>query len=245
LEILKLIGWDPAWGERNPDGLVVARVENRALRVTSVECLEGEKTLRRRLTEELSPDTPAWIAMDGPVVCPNDTGSRPVDRLAQTLFRAFHAGPHPANRTLCRRIVRVVENLRDVGVVPGWSSCVGSDPAWRAWLAEVFPHPALVRWGHLTRTFKYKRGPVAQRREEFARLQRFVRTLLAARFPEVDPGPVAPLLDEPWSKPVEDQLDAFLSLLVGWQHLRSDGRETELLGDLESGFLLVPKREHP
>jgi predicted RNase H-like nuclease len=241
LEFLKLIGWDPAWGERNPDGIVVAEPTKSGLRVLTVECVAGDAALRQWMGKQLRSRQPAWVAMDGPVVCSNENGSRPVDRLAQKIFRRFHAGPHPANRRLCHRIVRMVDELRRAGVRPGWATQPSPEPGWRAWLAEVFPHPALVRWGNLERTLKYKKGTVAHRREEFARLQGLVQEVLASLFPEVDPGPVLPLLQADWSKPVEDQVDAFLSLLVGYQHLRSAGQETEVLGDLDTGFLLVPR----
>jgi predicted RNase H-like nuclease len=111
-------------------------------------------------------------------------------------------------------------------------------------VAEVFPHPALVRWSGRARIFKYKRGRVEQRREEFAALQHYLRGALDrdGLFAEVRLAPmVEDLLRTPWSKAVEDQTDALVAGLVAWQMVRSAGRETEVLGDRETGFLVVPK----
>ncbi len=110
-------------------------------------------------------------------------------------------------------------------------------------LVEVFPHPATIRLFGLEQIVKYKRGPVAARRAEFARLQGLLRECLRTRFA---PGewPETPaltaVLSAPWTKPAEDRLDALLCALVGYHHWRHDGRRSETLGDLETGFILVP-----
>ena len=34
---------------------------------------------------------------------------------------------------------------------------------------------------------------------------------------------------------------AIVCALIGWWHIREGGRRTQVLGDLETGFLLVPE----
>lgn len=111
---------------------------------------------------------------------------------------------------------------------------------------EVYPHPALVRLLRLPRIVKYKRGPAAVRRSEFRRLQRLLRRLLAARFPFLDAGAeTRALLAEPWSRRAEDLTDALVCALVGLWHLHHRGRRSQVIGELATGFLLLPEALRP
>ena len=49
------------------------------------------------------------------------------------------------------------------------------------------------------------------------------------------------LIAQPWSKKNEDQIDALICALVGYWHWKHEGKQTEILGDLDSGFIVVPK----
>jgi predicted RNase H-like nuclease len=169
-------------------------------------------------------------------VCPNRTGARPVDRLTHTLFHREHAACHPANLTQCPRPPRVLARLAtDLGFVAGWQ---GSAPRLAA---EVYPHPAMVRLFRLSRIIKYKKGPVVARRREFRRLQRLLRALLAAECPFLALDADTPaLLAAPWSKPVEDRTDALFCALLALWHVHHHGARSEILGDLATGFILLP-----
>jgi predicted RNase H-like nuclease len=99
----------------------------------------------------------------------------------------------------------------------------------------------MVRLLGLKQIVKYKRGLVAERRSEFARLQRCLVTLVAREFSFLTIGEEARgLLAAQWSKPVEDRIDAFFCALIGLWHVRHLGRCSEVIGDLESGFILLP-----
>ena len=235
---MQIVGIDLAWGERNGDGLCWLEAAPDGARVVETAHVFGDEALFRWLGDRLPPaPAPAMLLFDAPLLCPNATGSRAVDRLAQARFRQFHAGPHPANVALCPRPLRLAAALgARLGVGIGWRR-----PRAARLAVEVFPHPALVRWLGLERIVKYKRGPVAARRKEFARLQGLLRACLPVRFPELA-GSAA--LDEalaaPWTKPCEDRLDALVCALVGYQHWREDGRSSEVLGDETGGFILLP-----
>jgi predicted RNase H-like nuclease len=99
----------------------------------------------------------------------------------------------------------------------------------------------MVRIFRLPRIIKYKKGPVAARRREFRRLQRLLRALLAADFPFLALDADTPaLLAAPWSKPVEDRTDALFCALLALWHVHHDGARSEILGDLATGFILLP-----
>ncbi len=240
---LHIAGIDLAWGERNGDGLCLLHAQEAGggYRAEVAECAHvfGDAALLDWVETRLPPAAGrSLLLFDAPVVCPNATGSRPVDRLTTSRFGRFHAGPHPANSTRCGRPLRLVRALEERGGTVGWR--LGSADRL---LAEVFPHPATVRLLGLDRIVKYKRGPVAARRLEFTRLQNLLRRCLRTRFAS-DEWPETPaltaVLAAPWTKPAEDRLDAFVCALIGYHHWRHAGRRSEVLGDLETGFILLP-----
>ena len=235
---MQIIGIDLAWGERNGDGLCWLEAVPGGARIVETAHVFGDEALFDWLADRLPPTpAPAMLLFDAPLLCPNATGSRPVDRVAQTLFRRFHAGPHPANAKLCPRPLRLAAVLAvRLGVGIGWRA-----PRTARLAVEVFPHPAMVRWLRLERIVKYKRGPVSARRLEFARLQGLLRAFLPVHFPELAGSAVLDeTLSAPWTKPHEDRLDALVCALVGYQHWRDDGRSSEVIGDETGGFILLP-----
>lgn len=231
-----LIGLDLAWGEKNSDGVCLIRYARRRARILGYAYPHGDVSLIAALGSHLQPDEPAFAAIDAPIVCPNPTGARPVDRLTHTLFHREHAACHPANLTQCPRPPRVLARLAtDLGFVAGWH---GSAPRLAA---EVYPHPAMVRLFRLPRIIKYKKGPVADRRHEFRRLQHLLQALLDAEFPFLALDAETPaLLAAPWSKPVEDRTDALFCALIALWHVHHRGLRSEVIGDLATGFILLP-----
>ncbi|MFQ3670141.1 MAG: DUF429 domain-containing protein [Verrucomicrobiia bacterium] len=231
-----VVGIDLAWGDAQPDGLCFLRIQGGTASVSSFAYPQGDDALFTTLRQQISRRERAFLAIDAPIVCPNPTGSRPVDRLTHTLFHRQHAACHPANQNLCPRPPRILRGLRAEGFFPGWNVTRAKRLA-----CEVYPHPAMVRWFHLDRILKYKRGPVAVRRTEFARLGRLTRSLLQTDFPELIVGPeIRSALRAPWSKPAEDRLDSFFCALIGLWHLKHAGRLSQVLGDLHTGFILLP-----
>ena len=234
-------GLDLAWGERRPDGICLLRGEGRRFVDAQYALTRGDDVLLRWLQERLPVNCPALLCLDAPVVCPNRTGSRPVDRLTHSLFHRVQAAAHPANRSLCARPLRVVRKMRRAGysIATDW-------PATPRALIEVFPHPATVRWFRLARTIKYKRGPVAARRSEFARLQSLLRRKLATDAPFILKRPeFATLLRASWSKNTEDLTDALLCALVGYQWVTEGRQSLEILGEMRTGFIVVPQKKQP
>ena len=233
-----VVGIDLAWGETKSDGVCFVRYHRRRARVLGYAYPQGDEALLTSLAAALTPEGGAFLTIDAPLVCPNLTGTRPVDRLTHTLFHREHAACHPANLGKCPRPARVLARLGELGIVAGTVPDGNRRQA-----AEVYPHPAMVRLFRLPRIIKYKKGRVGAKRAEFARLQDLMRALLAEDFPWLEPdADTRALLDQPWSKPVEDRTDALFCAMIGLWHLHHQGRRSEVIGDLATGFILLPKR---
>ena len=178
-----------------------------------------------------------FVTVDAPIVCPNRTGTRPVDRLTHRMFHREHAACHPANLIRCPRPPRVARLLQRKGFRVGWETLAGG-----RWVAEVYPHPAMVRMFGLPRIIKYKKGSVAERRKEFQRLQGLMRKLMKRKFPGLTLNQeTRNLLREKWSKPVEDRTDALFCALIGMWHWMHRGKRSEVIGDRKTGFILLPE----
>lgn len=230
-----LIGVDLAWGDRRRDGLCVLQATRTDAHVEGFAYPHGDDQLLEALRPYVHKGV--FVTVDAPLVVPNRTGTRPVDRLTHTLFHREHAGCYPANAERCVRPARMLVKLRQLGLRPGWDLRANSHL-----VAEVYPHPALVRFLRLPRIIKYKRGPVRDRRREFRRLQRALRAATRELFPTLAiDGPAQVILSRPWSKETEDLTDAFVCALIGLWHWNHYGRRSQILGNRSTGFILLPE----
>ena len=102
----------------------------------------------------------------------------------------------------------------------------------------------MVRMFGIPRIVKYKKGSVMERRKEFRRLQRLLKQCLKKKFPQLTLNrETKALLKERWSKPVEDRTDALFCALIGLWHWMHRGRKSEVIGDRETGFILLPAKD--
>jgi predicted RNase H-like nuclease len=233
-----ILGIDLAWGERNPDGVTriefdpttdepPARIETRLLR--------GDEALLSEVSETDGARR-VLLAVDAPMICPNESGSRPVDRECTSRFGRNDAGCYPANRKLCRRPLRLAAALLE----RGFSLTTDLGRSSRI-VCEVYPHPATIHLFGIAKTIKYKKGRVAEKRVRFTEYQTRLRECLARELPALLESPDhRTLLASPWTKEVEDQTDSILCALIGFLHLRYQGRRSEVLGDDETGHILLP-----
>lgn len=96
---IHIVGIDLAWGERRPDGCCVLAVDRCQAQVRALGLSQGDDELLAFLDATVGRG-PAFLAVDAPMVCPNPTGARPVDRLTPRSFRPVQVGlsprqPHP------------------------------------------------------------------------------------------------------------------------------------------------------
>ena len=232
-----IIGVDLAWGDRKSDGVCAIEYSPGGSRVTGFAYPQGDVEFLDVVRASSAGYRQVFITVDAPIVCPNRTGTRPVDRLTHRMFHREHAACHPANSTKCPRPPRIRRKLMRLGFQTGWDLRASTKL-----VAEVYPHPAMVRMFRLQRIVKYKKGTVAERSIEFARLQRLCLRLVKHDFPElVLTAEVLEYLRRPWSKRVEDHVDAFFCALIGLWHVSHRGHHSEIIGDLKTGFILLPQ----
>ncbi len=235
LQNISLLGVDMAWGDRNPDGLCAIQIRKGEVVSVETALTHGDEALVDWCCYHSSAGT-SLVTLDAPIVCPNLSGCRPVDKLTHVLFGRYKAGCYPANLGKCPRPPRIAELLSEHGFEIGWDL-----KSKKKLLAEVYPHPAMVRVFNLSERIPYKKGKVAEKQAGFKTLQKHMRRYLRNEIPELGmPSNIRKLLSSKWSKGVEDQTDAFFCALIALNHWRSRGNTSEVIGDLETGFILLP-----
>lgn len=244
------IGLDLAWSARNPSGLAVcAGTPAGARLVQPPSRLVTNEAIVQAIRAAIG-DAPAIVAIDAPLIVPNETGRRDAEAELAAVFRRYDAGPHPANRRLLRRYGGVrgealLTELAADGFVYVPAIEAGMDGRF---IIEVFPHPAAVVLFRLPHILRYKARPgrdLAERRRELGRYLNLLRGLSSG-----DP----PLLgiDRLWRaidldrlgpsalKVIEDEADALLCAYIALYGQRWGAARCRSFGTAEGGAIFTP-----
>ena len=232
-----VLGIDLAWGTRSLDAITRIDFREGSVKVGSFTYSHGDKALIHYIKKvSAEPSTQVVLSIDAPLLCRNETGSRPVDKECNSLYRRFEAGCHPVNLKLCPRPIALGQTLKGLGFL------VGAAVNHQRVAMEVYPHPAMIEWFDLKKTIKYKRGKVAEKKEAFAFYQRCFERWIAKNYPKIQRSPdLERLLIEEWSKKNEDGLDAYFCAFIGLWHIQHQGEASSVLGDRVDGFMVVPR----
>lgn len=178
--LTRFIGLDLAWSPRNNSAAVGLEADDRhAHWIAHCERLGNDEDVVT-FVREAAGDGPALVAIDAPLIVPNEEGARPVDREVTHLFGRYGAGCYPASQHRIgggTRGEKIVAALAQDGFVqdPYIRKCSDSRSVF-----EVYPHPATIALFHLDKTIKYKARPnrsLDSRRCELRRLRDLLQGL--------------------------------------------------------------------
>ena len=184
------------------------------------------------------------VAVDAPLVVPQETGQRPAERLIGRAFGRFGASAHAANRRLLGDLPRALR----LAQAHGWSVDPSVRPGLRPGAGptgciEVYPHPALVGLFWLSYRLAYKKGSTDSRLPGFRTLMRLLESVpqlglsghprwreIHAAVESAGRGVVGRY---------EDEVDAILCAHLAWlwQHQPDALR---VYGSLEDGYIVAP-----
>jgi len=244
------LGLDLAWSERNLSGLAACCGSSQGAQL----CYHPR---RLQTTDEIvqtirhiCSDKPAILAIDAPLLVPNETGRRRAEAELAAAFQRYDAGPHPANRRLLRRYggIRgetIVTALANDGF--RYVPMIEADAGGRL-IVEVFPHPATVVLFRLHRILKYKARPGRSLTERRQELRRYLELLTTLQWS--DP----PLLgvQNLWTdlelerfgpsalKAIEDEADALLCAYIALYGHRWGAARCRSFGTVEGGAIFTP-----
>ena len=232
------LGIDLGWTGK-PSGLAQLHWDGKRLHLTSIERLNSHADLLGAVAR-LDSTRPLWIGLDAPVLIRNQSGMRPVDRVAHELFSKERAGCYPVHlgMSFAPNVLPFVQGLKDLGFSTELPS-VRQQPTRH--LFEVYPHSAAVRLFALDRILPYKKGKAADRKQALTAFRSLLAGGLANRRPYFE----ARCLPEPGLtlaelKACEDQLDAVLCAYIAAHFWYWGLARNNILGEAESGWIVNP-----
>jgi predicted RNase H-like nuclease len=254
---LRFVGIDLAWSEKHPSAVAIINSDGTLQKADAK--LKGNEQICD--FADLAKGVDAVIAIDAPLIVKNLTGQRPVEVLLTSIFGPYDAGPHSANLSNTNfqetgRIQRVVKMLETFGFS---QQPQVSRPQPQKTFFEVFPAPALVILFpcqlHATHThcrpprYKHKsRRSWPELCSEWeiyrARLRSLECREPALKFsPDVKRLLGADITDYRGAtyKYFDDLLDGILCAYLGYYFWYWGEEGSWILGDSESGYIVLPK----
>ncbi len=248
-DIVSVVGFDSAWTDKPkaPGALSIIRHSQGISRLHLEPTLTSFAEARAIIKAERAEVAKCLVALDQPTIVPNASGSRPVDKVAGSLISWIGGGVQPANRS-------------KVGMfdddAPIWKFKdelkANEDPeqarvaAEGLFLLEVFPALALASLEpqFCRRLGAPKYNPAVRRRFQLVAWQTVLRVLIRLgsshalqnfdSWCETMLGAVSP------RKSDQDKVDAMICALIGLHWLRAPRAQSMMIGDLESGYMIVP-----
>ncbi|VEP18540.1 conserved hypothetical protein [Hyella patelloides LEGE 07179] len=243
---MKFIGVDFGWVS-GASGLCCLQWRNNQLRILDITTKLELAEVFNWLDKWVSPQESALVAVDAPTIIPNETGTRLPDKLTHKYFGKYHAGCYPANlnRPFASRTVGFGNKLQEKGFIH--APKITPQKLGR-YQIEVFPHPAIVHLFGLDKILKYKKGKLADKKQELARLRNYIVTVLPqlepklslagdTRLPDLDRNVTGKNL-----KAIEDRLDSLICAYVAAYWWYWGEAKNLVLGDETTGYIIVPKR---
>lgn len=250
---MRFIGLDLAWGERNNTAASVLETISGGAIVRLIdfqERLQTDEAILHYITS-VAPNG-ACLAIDAPLIVRNLEGARPVDREVTRRFGRYGAGAHPCN---LRKFPSGVRGERLIAELAGYGfehwpfiSLRERRKAVKR-VFEVYPHPAYVVLFHLKKRLLYKRGDIEMRRRGLAILQEKLFEELTGLRPRLKADKkLQDLLQRDVSemkgrtlKAYEDTLDSLFCAYIGFYHWYWGEERSEILGDMQTGYIVIPK----
>jgi len=242
---MKFVGIDLGWRSQ-PSGVCCLHWNNYQLQVLALDCQESLEEILEWCDSFIADNEPALIAVDAPTLIPNRTGMRVPDQLTHKYFGRYHAGCYPANlnRPFAERTVGFGIRLEKRGFDHAPTITPQKQGRYQI---EVYPHAAMIQLFQLDRILKYKKGKIAQRKAELAKLQHYIQQVLPQLIPAVNFDDTVNAINTPLNeltgvalKPIEDQLDSLICAYIGAFWWYWGVSRNWVVGDRANGYIIIP-----
>ncbi|MEJ5944884.1 DUF429 domain-containing protein [Pseudokineococcus basanitobsidens] len=228
-----LIGIDLAWSS-GTTGL--AAVDSRGALV-SLSSVKTDEEIDSWLEEQ---ERPLVVAVDAPLVVPNETGQRRAEKEISRTFGAFGASAHTSNR---QRSAGGDSRARQLARRRGWLVDPASSVGAEAVCVEVYPHPALVGLFELPYRLDYKKGSAERRRPGLQALVSLVESVPELRAREHPRWRHITATISSTSRglgAVEDEVDAVVCAHLAWLWVHHRDR-LMVYGDVHDGYIVAAR----
>jgi predicted RNase H-like nuclease len=247
-----IIGFDSAWTDNSkaPGAVCALVVASDGGISFKLPCHVSFDQAVAFIEAERSSCGTCLVALDQPTIVPNETGSRPVDKVAASLISYIGGGVQPANRSkkdMFGDDAPIWRFLKRLGAQedPERSRTAESG----LFIVEVFPALALATFeARFHGRLKAPKYNPANRRK-FRRDDWCAVIETVARYAHA--VPIAGVQD--WTEKIgretagipprkgdQDRLDAVLCALIGYHWRARPRQDSIMIGDLASGYMIAP-----
>jgi predicted RNase H-like nuclease len=249
------IGIDLAWkSEKNNSGGAVIEGDQRGMALQEApRCLPTLADVKAFIAQYAQKNT--VIAIDAPLIIKNKEGQRSCETEIGRKFGKAHASAHTSNRNLypCAGGVQLAHYLEN----QGYQHCPPPPkPRCRLdgkWFLEVYPHPAHVVLFKRSQIIKYKRGPVALRKQGLREFRQCIQSFLCNSDPPLQGDSILRSFLETnleamkgiALKHYEDKLDAVFCAYLAAYFWTWSYERNEMIGTHEDGYIINPNRTDP
>ena len=256
------VGFDSAWAGKSPGAIAYAIFQGDALEREELPRLVSFPQASDIINDLRKECDDVLVAIDQPTIVPNQTGSRPVDKVAAALISSLLSGVQPANRSK-------VALFGDPAPVWKFASDISSSTylgkkgegvsnplvnfeaaktaTGQTHLIEVYPALALpaLESGFMTRKSVARYNPA--NKEKFSLADwRCVGEIVYGHayevgFPRLSQWARGMVASDSPQKPDQDKIDAAICLVIAlWIRKEWAKHGLTVIGDLESGYMVTP-----
>lgn len=242
------VGIDLAWSEKNLSGVAVFEGNRETAKLLRSKVLLSDSDILDFIRETVR-EKPTFIAIDAPLVVPNENGRRHADSQVCNLFGNHDAGAYPASRKLFLKwgdkirgeeISKKLENM-DFKQDPYHDKFETTRKFF-----EVYPHPAMVVIFELEKIIRYKKksgrsydflwGEFQRYQNCLKKLENMVPSLRLP--PEIVERNITGLRGLAL-KSFGDRLDAVFCAYIAY-YAWACPKKCAVLGTLDEGYILSP-----
>jgi len=236
------VGIDLAWSTKNGTGVAVLEGNKRTARFVSAGIFYSDAEIFEQVERRIGGEE-CFVAVDAPLIVPNEKGRRVAEKLVGELFRKYNAGAYPANR---QRLAQWTGTIRGEEFSKGLegigfehSPYVERFEKSRKFF-EVYPHPSMVVLFGLDRILRYKAKPNHSYKLRWAEFDKYAKLLkrLRVEFPK-DFFVHTEGLKGRALKEYEDKLDAIFCAYIAY-HCWHNPEKCAVLGDMKEGYIMTP-----
>lgn len=242
------IGVDLAWSERNGTGITILKGDDKKAEFHSANIFLSDSEIITNINNEVKGGN-ALIAVDAPLIVPNEEGRRLAEELVGILFRKYDAGAHPANR---KRLASFTGKIRGEEITKLLEEAgFNHEPVIKKFeetrkVFEVYPHPSMVVLFNLNKILQYKAKPRRDykfRYSEFKKYQSYLKNLEYSKpkliLPEEITEKDVTKLRASSLKRYEDLLDSVFCAYIAY-YAWVNPEKCKILGNMKEGYILTP-----
>ncbi len=173
------VGIDLAWSTKNGSGVSILKGDKSKAELIKSEIKYSDDEIMNFIKEEVGNNT-ALIAIDAPLIVPNEEGRRLAEAEVGKLFRKYNAGAHPANRKRLSSWTGSIrgEEISKVLEKEGFlhQPEIKKFEEIRSFF-EVYPHPSIVVLFNLNKILQYKAKPKRDYEFRYKEFEKYVDNL--------------------------------------------------------------------